>query len=148
MGLGMGRKSGCRWPGTRSAGSLDRAPCLIVVEVLKVPQFATVQSCSDRAAGFGQWTEKQVAAARLQGICRENVQVVRAETESRKPSILAELSVRIMAKPHHAKLAARLSYASRAIQLGRETRNALTSCLDPSTGTGQGDIPCQVPLTL
>ena len=38
---------------------------------------------------------------------------------------------------HHAKLAARLRYAPPAIQLGRETVNALTFKLDQSTGAGQ-----------
>ena len=38
---------------------------------------------------------------------------------------------------HHAKLAARLRYATPATQLGRETGNALAFDLDQSTGASQ-----------
>ena len=45
---------------------------------------------------------------------------------------------------HHAKLAARLRYATPATQLGRETRVALTFELDQSTGAGQEDVDLEV----
>ena len=42
MGLGMRRKSGCRCPGAQLQGVLDGTSCVMVVEVLGVPQIATV----------------------------------------------------------------------------------------------------------
>ena len=44
MRLGILRRSGCRWPGAPSDGGPDGNSCLIVLEILKGPRFATVET--------------------------------------------------------------------------------------------------------